>query len=230
MQKNILVAEDSEEIVKILVLYLSSAGYNVITASNGVQALEKIKAHDIALAIVDIMMPQMDGLELIEEVRKFSDLPVIILSAKAEEYDKINGLNIGADDYITKPFQPLELMARVNASLRRWHIIGTPPQEVNHIDLGALHLDLDAFSLKKNDEDIPLTASEYRILKVLMAKPKQIFSKKQLCELMHGDYFDADDNVIMVHISHIREKIGKNEMGNSYIKTIRGLGYKFENN
>ncbi|BES64934.1 response regulator transcription factor [Gottschalkiaceae bacterium SANA] len=232
MNKRILVAEDNFEIRKVLELYLSNAGYEVTGADHGLQALEEMKTVQFDLAIVDLMMPKMDGFELIQEVRKVSNMPIFILSAKNEDFTKIMGLNLGADDYVTKPFNPLELVARINASFRRMDQVQASEDSRDHghiIAIGDLQLDLNAMMLKKNGQEIELTATEYKVLLLLMQNPNQIFSKRRICENVHGAYYETDENAIMVHVSHIRDKIGNNINQKSYIKTIRGLGYKIEN-
>lgn len=225
----ILIAEDNVEIIKILELYLKKEGYKVDSARNGLEALDKCKKESFDLAIFDIMMPKMDGYELVTEVRKFTNMPIIFLSAKGEDIEKILGLNIGADDYISKPFNPLELVARVNTALRRYQMGANISSEESKMIVGNLLLDIEKHKVYKDDKEVNLTISEFKILKVLMSKEKQIFSKSQISQAMGGEYIDMDDSRITVHISHIREKIGLNEYGKQFIKTVRGLGYKIEN-
>lgn len=230
MNKKILIAEDNPEISKVLKLYLNSAGYEVVSVDNGLSGLKKSKEIEFDLGIIDVMMPIMDGYELITKIRKFSNMPLLILSAKSEDSDKIQGLNIGADDYITKPFNPLEILARVNSSLRRYNRLNNNKSETSStLILGELKLDTNTCKLLKNNEEITLTATEYKILKLFMERPNHIFSKIQISEYINGEYYENDDNVITVHISHIRDKIGINQNGHEFIKTVRGLGYKIEN-
>ncbi len=229
MNNTILVAEDNPEISKVLKLYLEAEGYNVFVTHNGIDALSCVKENNIDLAILDIMMPKMDGYELTREIRKISNMPVLILSAKDEDMDKILALNIGADDYITKPFSPLEIVARVNASLRRHYKLSGNENGRGVMHLGDLTLGTNNFRLVKNEEEIFLTATEFKILALLMKEPGRIFSKVQINEHIKGEYFKSDDNSITVHISHLREKIGINQNENQYIKTVKGLGYKIEN-
>lgn len=225
----ILIAEDNIEIVKVLELYLNKEGYEVDTVNNGLDALNMCKKKSYDLGIFDIMMPKMDGYELVTEVRKFSNMSIIFLSAKGEDVEKILGLNIGADDYITKPFNPLEVVARVNTALRRYSMGSDASKEKTKLEIGSLLLDISEHKLYKNKKEIDLTVSEFNILKILMGKENQIFSKSQISESIGGEYMEMDDSRITVHISHIREKIGLNEKGNQFIKTVRGLGYKIEN-
>ncbi|MCM1988744.1 response regulator transcription factor [Oceanirhabdus seepicola] len=228
MNNRILVAEDNSEISKVIKLYLEVEGYEVFIADNGLDGLSLIKENKIDLAILDIMMPKMDGYELTREIRKNNNMPVLILSAKNEDIDKILGLNIGADDYITKPFNPLEIVARVNAALRRHYKLSGNERDSGVLSLGDLTLDTNNCRLVKQEKEIPLTATEFKILALLMNVPERIFSKVQISEHIKGEYFETDDNSVTVHISHLREKIGINKNGNQYIKTVKGLGYKIE--
>lgn len=200
--KKILLADDNVEISKVLKLYLEGEGYEVITAEDGKAGLKVVLEQEVELAILDIMMPELDGYELTKEIRNISNMPIIILSAKDQDHDKILGLNIGADDYVTKPFNPLEIVARVNASLRRHYELSGGDQHSAVIKAGELSLDTNSCRLTKGEEEIPLTATEYKILMLLMASPKRIFSKVQISEHINGVYFKNDDNVITVHISH----------------------------
>lgn len=227
MNNCVLVAEDNYEISKLIKLYLEVEGYKVLVADNGIDGLNYVKEENVDLAILDIMMPKMDGYELTREIRKISNIPILILSAKNEDIDKILGLNMGADDYITKPFNPLEIVARVNALLRR-HYKLSKNEDRGLLKLGELTLDTNNCRLIKNEEEISLTATEFKILALLMNMPKRIFSKVQITEHIKGEYFETDDNSVTVHISHLREKIGNNENGSQYIKTVKGLGYKIE--
>lgn len=229
MGNTILVAEDDFDIISVLKMFLENEGFIVKTANDGIEALETLKNEDIDLAIVDIMMPKMNGYELVKELRKFSSIPVIIASANNQDSDKILGLDIGADDYLTKPFNPLEVVARVKSQLRRCYKLN---ENVNTgaetLEISGLVLDIRTFSLIKNGEPISLTPFEFKILKKFMESPNQIFTKAQIYESISGDYFESDENTIMVHISKIRDKIGNKENGEQYIKTVRGLGYKLE--
>lgn len=228
MINKILIAEDNQEIVNVLILYLENDGFEVITASNGIDALEIIKSNKIDLAVLDIMMPKMDGYNLTKKIREFSDIPIIILSAKNQDSDKILGLNIGADDYLTKPFNPLEIIARVKSNLRRYNMVNKEIKDDSKLIIGDLKLDLNTYKLTKEGKEIILTPTEYKILALLMKSPGRIYTKVQIYENVNGDYFQADDNTLMVHISKIREKIEDDAKKPKYIKTVRGLGYKIE--
>lgn len=228
MPFKILVAEDDADIVELLRLYLENEGYRVLSASNGVEALELAERERFDLAVLDIMMPRMNGLELARRLREKSTLPILILSAKNQDSDKILGLNLGADDYMTKPFNPLEILARVRALLRRVHELGGGRLPGTLYTVGALTLDTEGLTLTKNGEPIALTPTEYKILAQLMRAPGRIFTKVQLYENINGAYFESDDNTMMVHISKLREKIEDDPRNPRYIKTVRGLGYKIE--
>ena len=221
MQK-ILIAEDDEAIRDLLKLYLESEGYQILSAENGQQALEIVQAQRPALAILDIMMPEINGLDLTRHLREKTMMPILILSARDQDHDKILGLNIGADDYMTKPFNPLEVVARVKALLRR---TGSTAEVVK---AGDFCLNLSSHTLTRADVPIPLTPMEYKILSVMMRNPGRIYTKVQLYETVSGEYFESDENTIMVHISRIREKLEKDPKRPVHIITVRGVGYKFE--
>ncbi len=229
----ILIAEDDEDIVELLRLYLESANYDVVTAENGIEALEWIENTKVDLAVVDIMMPKMDGYELIKRIRRFSNLPIMILSAKTQDNDKILGLNIGADDYLSKPFNPMEMIARIQANLRRFYELGgdkkTEAAQDANLVVGELCLDQHLLTLSKRGEEISLTPTEYKIIAILMRTPGRVYTKVQLYEQINGEYFENDDNTMMVHISKLREKIEDDPRKPVYIKTVRGLGSKIEN-
>lgn len=226
MNQTILIADDEKEILSLLRLYLENSGYRVLEACDGASALSLIRTEDISLALIDIMMPKMDGYTLIREIRRTRNLPVIILSAKSELSDKILGLGLGADDYITKPFDALEVTARVDAQLRRFCSLGSQkPAVPETITVHDLTLDTSSCTLIKNGTAVDLTSTEYKILKLFMESPGRVFTRKQIYEAAWGDEYVMDDNNIMVYISRIREKTGQWN-GSSYIHTIRGLGYK----
>ena len=232
MKHTILIAEDDRDIIELLTLYLTGAEFAVQSVSDGAQALEIIRAGGISLVLADIMMPGMNGYELIRQVRTFSNLPIIILSAKSMDADKVLGLDIGADAYITKPFNALEVVAYVKAALRRYYRLGAEaaaPAAPHTIALGALELDTEAFILRKNGETVPLTSTELKILALMMHSPGRVFTKAQLYECVGGAFYESDDNTMMVHISNLRAKIEDNPAKPKYIKTVRGLGYKIEN-
>lgn len=229
MNYRILIAEDDNDIVEILRLYLENEGYQIVSALDGEDALYKFKQDKTDMAIVDIMMPKLNGYDLIREIRTISNIPIMILSAKNMDNDKILGLNIGADDYITKPFNPLEVAARVKSALRRFYQLNcSNVEDKSKILLHDLELDTLAFSLRKRGKIITLTPTEYKILSLLMKEPGKIFTKMQIYEKINGDYYTSDDNTLMVHISKIREKIEDDPKNPKYLKTVRGLGYKIE--
>jgi len=232
MNFNILLAEDDEDIVRLIKLYLENDSFNIFWAKNGVEALEIFGKEKIDLALVDIMMPCMNGYELTKNIRAKSNIPIVILSAAHLDSDKILGLNLGADDYLVKPFNPLELIARINAQLRRFYHLGNVNSpgvnEDGKIVVGDLTLDTHQLTLEKRGQPISLTATEYKILVMLMKSPGRVFTKMQIYEEVNGDYYVTDDNTMMVHISNLRDKIEDDAKNPRYIKTVRGLGYKIE--
>ena len=223
MSASILIAEDDGDIRGLLRLYLESEGYRVLEAENGAKALALAREEVPDMAILDVMMPELNGYELTRALRKFSDIPILILSAKSQDSDKILGLNLGADDYIAKPFNPVEIVARVKAQLRR-----ASRDNSTTLTVRDLSLDTASFQLTKNRRSIILTPMEYKILALLMRSPGRIFTKIQLYEGAVGTYFEGDDNTMMVHISKLREKIEDDPKDPRYIITVRGLGYKIE--
>ena len=223
MSASILIAEDDGDIRDLLRLYLESEGYRVLEAADGAAALALARENMPDMAILDVMMPELNGYELTRALRKFSDIPILILSAKSQDNDKILGLNLGADDYITKPFNPVEIVARVKAQIRR-----ATRENSTTLTVGELSLDTATFQLTKNGQPIALTPMEYKILALLMRSPGRIFTKIQLYEGAVGNYFEGDDNTMMVHISKLREKIEDDPKDPRYIITVRGLGYKIE--
>lgn len=223
MQSTVLIAEDDKDIRELLKLYLESEGYRILEAENGRLALELAQKEQPDMAILDVMMPEMNGLEVTRALRKSSEIPILILSAKSTDNDKILGLNLGADDYIAKPFNPMEIVARVKAQLRR-----TVRASGEILKVRELSLNTTSFVLTKNDKQIFLTPTEYKILAQLMKSPGQIFTRVQLYEAVAGDFFSNDDNTMMVHISKLREKIEDDPKSPKYIITVRGLGYKIE--
>lgn len=229
MKKNILIVDDDKDIIDLLKLFLEMENFFVVEASNGEVALKCLEENHIDLAIVDIMMPKMDGYQLIKKIRETLQFPILILSAKSQEVDKIIGLGIGADDFITKPFSALEIIARVQAHLRRSYEFNDKAVEgkEKQIHMGDLVLDHHSCTLYKSSESISLSATEYKILTLFMGEPGRIFTKKQIFENVWSDYYCADDNTIMVHISRLREKLEDSPKNPVYIKTIRGLGYRF---
>jgi len=225
---HILIAEDDKDIVEVLRLYLTNEGFDVVAAYNGKDAMDIIDSRKIDLCIFDIMMPVMNGYELIKKTREKYTMPIIVLSAKNADSDKILGLNIGADDYVTKPFNPLEVVARVNSSLRRKNEFTSEKKDKDILKVGDLYLDKKMIKLTKGDVDIPITPMEFKILSILMESPGRVYTKVQIYEIINGEYFESDENTLMVHMSKLREKIEDDPKKPMYIKTIRGLGYKME--
>lgn len=231
MTYNILVVEDDKDIIKLLKIYLENDGHRIISAQNGIDALNIIENIKVDLVVMDIMMPKMDGYELTRRIREKYTIPIIILSAKNTDNDKILGLNLGADDYITKPFNPLEIVARVNCNLRRFYHLNkkdVAKKEETKLVVGDLVLDRQKLALFKNEEEIVVTPTEYKILALLMKKPGKVYTKLQMCQAINGDYIESDNNTMMVHISRLREKVEKDSKNPEYIKTVRGIGYKIE--
>ena len=231
MSYKILIAEDDVDIQEVLRLYLENAGFNVVNAYNGKDAYELLTAEKPDLAIFDIMMPEMNGYELTKRVRTHSSVPIIILSAMNADSDKILGLDIGADDYVTKPFNPLEVVARVQSNLRRKYTLDSgkmPDESGAMLVVGDLKLDTKKFILYDHDKEVFLTPTEFKILSIFMERPGMVFTKSQIYERINGEFYENDDNTMMVHISKLREKLGDDSKNPRYIKTVRGLGYKID--
>ncbi len=226
MEYTILVADDEKEIRELLRLYLENSGYKVVEAEDGQQALDLLRSQKIDLCLLDIMMPKKDGYHVLQELRKESNIPVMILSAKDADSEKILGLNLGADDYMAKPFNPLEAVARVNSNIRRFYALGTSSMAKEELKVKDLTLDLDACEFKRGDEIIELTSVEYKIMELFMKHPGKVFTKQQIYEYGWGEEFIVADNNIMVCISKLRDKLSEDP--SAYIKTIRGLGYRLE--
>lgn len=226
----VLIAEDDKDIIEVLKLYIESNNMEVIVAEDGEKALDIALSGEASIALVDIMMPKLNGYELIKKVRKTSSMPIIIISAKSADSDKVLGLDIGADAYITKPFNPLEVIAYIKAALRRnnYSKYEQSHSDNNSITVKELKLNVNEGVLTKNGKVIPVTSAEIKILQLLMTHPNQIFTKAQLYKCMNDEYFCNDENTIMVHISNIRAKIEDDPAKPKYIKTMRGLGYKIE--
>ena len=227
---NILVYDDDKEIVKAIEIYLAKEGYNVFKAYDGNECLEILQKNKVQLVILDIMMPKKDGIETINEIREKYSIPVIMLSAKSEDEDKIKGLDMGADDYVTKPFNPQELIARVNSLLRRYTKLGSAveEEEENIFRVGDLEIDDNLKQVKINDQEIKLTPTEYKILKFLTEHKGKVYSISQIYENIWEEDCYGADNIIAVHIRHIREKIEINPKEPKYLKVIWGVGYKIE--
>lgn len=224
MTYKILVADDETEIRDVLRLYLEKEGYEVVEAADGMEAVKLIKQGQIDLAILDIMMPGLDGYRVLRNIREESNLPVLMLSAKSSDSDKILGLDLGADDYITKPFVPLEAVARVKSNLRRFYALGGGENR-NILRVGDLRLEQDSCLLYRGEEKIELTSVEFRIMKLFMENPGRVFTKQQIFEAGWEESYMVSDNNVMVCISKLRAKL---EGGEQYISTIRGLGYRME--
>ncbi|AZR74531.1 DNA-binding response regulator [Anoxybacter fermentans] len=229
MPEKILIADDEREIVELLSLYLSNEGYQVFKAYDGLEALEQFNSNQLDLVILDIMMPGMDGFQLVKKIREKSNIPLIFLSARSEDVDKILGLGLGADDYITKPFSPLEVLARVKAQLRRFYKLNESKRSVPEVlKIGQIELDTGACTVKVAGETVEVTSLEFRLLKFFMEHAGQVFTKKQIFEQVWREPYMGDDNTIMVHLSRLREKIEPNPSHPIYLTTIRGIGYRFE--
>lgn len=226
MSKNILIIEDDKDIIELLKIYLDANDFITYSTTNGLEAKDLIKKYNIDLLIVDIMMPNITGYEVIKLIRKDSNLPIIVVSAKILDSDKILGLNLGADAYITKPFNPMEVIAYINSIFRRNNSLNVN-QDSLIIKIKDLELNKTQKVLRKNNKVVPLTSYEYKIIEKLMSNAGCIFTKTQLYECISDDYFEGYDNTMMVHISNLRSKIEDDE--NKYIVTVRGLGYKIEN-
>ena len=227
--EEILVCDDEKEIVDAIEIYLSQEHYFVRKAYNGEQALALLKTHDIKLVLLDIMMPVLDGIRTAMKIREFSAVPIIFLSAKSEDTDKILGLNIGADDYVTKPFNPLELMARIKSHLRRYTVLGSLNTENNALfQVGGLMINDETKEVFVDGEQIKMTPIEYSILLLLMRNPGKVFSINQIYENIWNEEAIGADNTVAVHIRHIREKIEINPKDPRYLKVVWGVGYKIE--
>ena len=228
MAYRILVADDETGSRDVLRLYLEKEGYEVVEAADGPEALRLLKQEKIDLAILDIMMPGLDGYRVLRNIREESNLPVLMLSAKGSDSDKILGLDLGADDYITKPFVPLEAVARVKSNLRRFYALGGGEERTSEaaLQVGDLRLEPDACLLYRKGEKIELTSVEFWIVKLFMENPGRVFTKQQIFEAGWGETYMVSDNNVMVCISKLRAKLDLD--GRSYISTIRGLGYRLE--
>lgn len=228
--KTIMVCDDDRSIVESLEIYLQQEGYNVIKAYDGVQALNLLKQNDVHLIIMDVMMPKLDGIRATLRIREESNIPIIILSAKTEDADKILGLNVGADDYVSKPFNPLELVARVNSQIRRFTKLGNvAEEEQQHVYCaGGLMMNDDLKEVTVDDNPVKLTPIEYNILLLLVKNQGKVFSINQIYESIWNEEAIGADNTVAVHIRHIREKIEINPKEPRYLKVVWGVGYKIE--
>ena len=227
--KNILIVEDSQEIIDLIKIYLEQEEYFIYAARDGRIAVNLFEQEEIHLVILDIMLPELNGYEVIKRIRKFSNVPVIILSAKNQDADKILGLNLGADDYVAKPFNPLELVARINAQIRRFYDFGGSKEKQDEkVIIGELMLDQRECKLYKKNREIDLTYMEYKLLKLFMTEPGRVFTKAQIFELVWENEYYYTDNTVVVYISKLRDKIEDDSKNPQLIKTVRGLGYRFE--
>ena len=226
---NILICDDEQDIVNALKIYLNDPEYTLFEAHNGKEAVDIVRDNEIHLVLLDIMMPVMNGMEAMSQIRGFSNVPIILLTAKSEDADKVLGLNVGADDYITKPFSPLEVCARVKSQLRRYLSLGAGAKKASVVlTIGGLELDYDARTVTLDGENISLTKKEFDILKLLMENPNRVFSPKEIYrEVWHEDPMGAD-NTVAVHIRHLREKTEINPAEPRYIKVVFGQGYKIQ--
>lgn len=225
---NILICDDERDIVNALKIYLSAENYKLFEAFNGNEALEIVKQQDIHLIIMDIMMPQMDGITAMVEMRKEKNIPVILLTAKSEDNDKVLGLNVGADDYITKPFNPMEVLARVKSQLRRYTQLGSVSLKENQYAVGALYMDDISKQVMVDGEKVSLTPTEYEILRLMLSEPGKVFSSKEIYNKVWNTQFYGADSTVAVHIRHLRGKIEINPAEPRYIKVVWGQGYKIE--
>jgi DNA-binding response OmpR family regulator len=228
LMDKILIADDEAEIRSLLKLYLENEGYAVEEAADGKEALRILAGGDISLCLLDVMMPEMDGFHVLKEMRKKNNIPVIIISAKDTDPDKILGLDLGADDYMIKPFNPLEAVARVRSNLRRFHALkgDSDSQKGTILEVTDLKLDTDACILYRGEDKIELTSTELKMMELFMENPGKVFTKEKIYEYVWGDTYVVADNNIMVAISKLRSKLSDDP--SAYIKTVRGLGYRIE--
>lgn len=225
---NILICDDEPDIVNALKIYLADPDHRLLEAANGRQALELAEKEDLHLVLLDIMMPELDGISALAALRRISNVPVILLTAKSEDADKILGLNVGADDYITKPFNPLEVTARVRSQLRRYMQLGGGVVRPECLIIGGIELDDRAKEVTVDGEAVSLTPTEYEILKLLMTHPGQVFSPKQIYAQVWKDTPFGSDNTVAVHIRHLREKVEIDPAEPRYLKVVWGQGYKLD--
>lgn len=225
---NVLVCDDDKAIVDALEVYLKHEHYGVIKAYNGKQALAALEENEVHLILLDVMMPELDGLSATLKIREERNIPIIILSAKSEDTDKITGLNFGADDYVTKPFNPLELMARIKSQMRRYTSLGSMANKSGILKTGGLELDIEAKELLVDGEPVKLTATEYGIMLFLMKNMGHVFSIEQIYEHVWNEPSYSAENTVSVHIRRIREKIEINPREPKYLKVVWGIGYKIE--
>ena len=224
----ILICDDEKDIVAALKIYLEAEGYETLCAFNGQEALEALRSHDVQLVLLDIMMPVMDGISAMARIREESNVPVILLTAKSEDTDKVLGLNVGADDYITKPFNPVEMLARVRSQLRRYLQLGGGKESESVLRIGGVALDDRAKTVTVDGEPVTLTPRELDILRLLMQHPGEVFAPKTIYRRVWNEEPYGAESTVAVHIRHLREKIEINPAEPRYIKAVWGQGYKFE--
>ncbi len=225
---NILICDDEPDIVSALQIYLSGQEYRIFTAKNGKEVLETLKNEEIHLVLMDIMMPEMDGITALVKLRENYNVPVILLTAKGEDMDKVLGLNVGADDYITKPFNPVEVVARVRSQVRRYTQLGSRAEVKEVFTVGNLEMDNRTKTVTRDGEPVTLTPKEYDILKLFMEHPGQVFSPKEIYRLVWSDSPYGAENTVAVHIRHLREKLEFNPAEPRYLKVVWGQGYKID--
>jgi len=224
----VLVTDDDQDIRDGIEIYLKNEGYKVLKAADGVEALELLEKNEVHLIILDIMMPNMDGITATFKIRAERNIPIIMLSAKAEDTDKIHGLSVGADDYISKPFHPLELLARVKSQLRRYVQLGTYQGQTSKVEVDGLSLDMDAKEVRLDGDVVKLTPIEYKITELLLKNVGRVFSIREIYELVWNEEAYNAENVVAVHIRKIREKIEADPKNPRYLKVVWGIGYKIE--
>jgi len=225
---NVLICDDDKEIVGAIEVYLRNEGYNILKAYDGMEALDIVRREDVHLILMDIMMPRLDGMRTTMKIREEKNIPIIMLSAKSEDYDKITGLNVGADDYITKPFNPLELIARVKSQLRRYVNLGSLEKKTGIFKSGGLMVDDEAKTVTVDGEQVPVTPIEYGIIKLLTEHAGKVFSMDRIYEAVWNEPSFSPENTVAVHIRRIREKIEINPKDPRYLKVVWGIGYKIE--
>ncbi len=225
---NILICDDERDIVTALKIYLSSEGYGIYEAFTGRQAIEMVRRYDIQLILMDVMMPEMDGISATAKLRENCNVPIILLTAKSEDTDKVLGLNVGADDYITKPFNPIEVLARVRSQLRRYTSLGGMEKKPGKLIIGAIALDDETKTVTVDGEPVNLTPIEYNILLLLMSHPGRVYSSSQIYEQVWNENAYGSEGAVAVHIRHLREKLEINPSDPRYLKVVWGLGYKMD--
>ncbi len=228
VKMNVLICDDDKEIVGAIEVYLRNEGYNILKAYDGMEALDIVRREDVHLILMDIMMPRLDGMRTTMKIREEKNIPIIMLSAKSEDYDKITGLNVGADDYITKPFNPLELIARVKSQLRRYVNLGSLEKKTGIFKSGGLMVDDEAKTVTVDGEQVPVTPIEYGIIKLLTEHAGKVFSMDRIYEAVWNEPSFSPENTVAVHIRRIREKIEINPKDPRYLKVVWGIGYKIE--